>query len=190
MTVSKPRIFPARCEWPQMVRWKQPVYRGAGLVARTAGVLLALYVFAHGDARPGLASGDSVLTVDIVVPATAIPPGGVISEDMLMMRRIRVRRPITGLYATRLDEAAGMVAKRTLRANRAIPVSMLRQPYLFKEGQRVELLFAHGALSIVASGVALEPGAAGRTVSVRNIDSGRVVRGEVANDGRVLVGGP
>jgi flagella basal body P-ring formation protein FlgA len=123
-------------------------------------------------------------------PPRRSPPGGVISEDMLMTRRIRVRRPITGLYATRLDEAAGMVAKRTLRANRAIPVSMLRQPYLFKEGQRVELLFAHGALSIVASGVALEPGAAGRTVSVRNIDSGRVVRGEVANDGRVLVGGP
>jgi flagella basal body P-ring formation protein FlgA len=163
---------------------------GGSLFARAAGVLLAIYVFTLADAQPGLASGDSVLTVDIVVPATAIPPGGVISEDMLMTRRIRVRRPITGLYATRLDEAAGMVAKRTLRANRAIPVSMLRQPYLFKEGQRVELLFAHGALSIVASGVALEPGAAGRTVSVRNIDSGRVVRGEVANDGRVLVGGP
>ena len=132
---------------------------------------------------------DGVITVSIVVPATAIYPGGVIAEDMLITRRIRVRRPIDGLYATRFENAVGLVAKRTLRANRAIPLSVLRRPYLFKEGQRVELHFSREGLSIVATGIALEPGGVGRIVSVRNVDSGLVVRGKVAGDGRVLVGG-
>ncbi|TIW44389.1 MAG: flagella basal body P-ring formation protein FlgA, partial [Mesorhizobium sp.] len=47
---------------------------------------------------------------------------------------------------------------------------------------------AGGALTISASGVTLQPGAAGDLVKVRNVDSGKIISGTVMGDGTIMVG--
>ena len=48
--------------------------------------------------------------------------------------------------------------------------------------------FVHGALSITATVVPLEPGAVGDMVRLRNPDSGKVLTGIVLADGSVRLG--
>ena len=49
-------------------------------------------------------------------------------------------------------------------------------------------MFVAGALTISATAVTLQPGAAGDFVKVRNIDSGKVFSGTVMADGSIRVG--
>jgi flagella basal body P-ring formation protein FlgA len=81
------------------------------------------------------------------------------------------------------------VAKHILPAGSAIPVNALREPYVFKEGERVELSFTSGDLAIRGFGIALQPGVVGQAVKLRNPETGIVVTGVVQADGSVSVGG-
>jgi flagella basal body P-ring formation protein FlgA len=45
-------------------------------------------------------------------------------------------------------------------------------------------------LTITGSAIALQSGATGDVVSVRNVDSGRIIKGTIGSDGAVHVGGP
>jgi flagella basal body P-ring formation protein FlgA len=52
----------------------------------------------------------------------------------------------------------------------------------------ISIVFAVDGLSIEATGIALEPGITGKFISVRNADTGIIVRGVVQASGRVQVG--
>ena len=51
------------------------------------------------------------------------------------------------------------------------------------------MVFVAGALTISATAVTLQPGAAGDQVKVRNVDSGKILSGTVMADGTIRVGG-
>ena len=127
----------------------------------------------------------------LLVPLTTIYPGERIKADNLSVRRVRNRanRRLVGVWATAREEIAGRVAKRTLPRARAIPLSAVRDVYVFKEGAPVTLHFESPGLVITVAGVALQPGVVGQPVTARNLDSGLVVSGTVRLDGRVAVGG-
>lgn len=147
----------------------------ANLVASLA-VVLALSMEAHAS---GMA---------LPVPTVTILQGDVLADELVGEERFIVNaRQIQGFYTSR-DSVVGKVARRVLPAGHAIPINALREPWVFKEGDRVPIVFASGGLSIEATGIALEPGIAGKLISVRNSDTGLIVRGVVAASGRVEVG--
>ena len=124
----------------------------------------------------------------IPVPSVTIMQGDVVADDLLIDQTVTASERVLRNYFTSREAVQGKVARRVLPAGHAIPINALREPYLFKEGERVAIVFTSGGLSIEASGVALQPGVLNSMVSVRNADTGVVVRGFVQSNGSVQVG--
>jgi flagella basal body P-ring formation protein FlgA len=83
----------------------------------------------------------------------------------------------------------GKMARRTLLPGTAIPLAGIDVPRLVVNGAQVTLVYIDGGLSISAVGMALQDGAAGDAVKVRNDDSGVTITGVVQPDGAVRVSG-
>ena len=128
-------------------------------------------------------------TASFPVPAVVIHAGDVLSDDMLVDRRLVANRIALRTHYTSRNQIVGKVARRPLAAGAAIPMNALREPYAFQEGERVVVEYASGGLSIRGIGTALQPGVVGSSVRVRNLDTGIIVNGVVQDDGRIEVGG-
>ncbi|WP_040456922.1 flagellar basal body P-ring formation chaperone FlgA [Hoeflea sp. 108] len=124
----------------------------------------------------------------VLVPNRVIYPGEAIALSSLKEVALRPGKVRPDGVATLPAELDGRVAKRTLLPGRYVPVNALREAWLVERGAAVQVVFAAGALMISASGVTLEPGAAGDVVKVRNIDSGKILTGTVMADGSIHVG--
>ena len=151
--------------------------RRAAAIARR---LLVLAAGAFGLASSALAQ-ESVLPV----PTVTIYPRDVIRDDMLEDRSIA--RPI-GAFLESRRALVGKAARATLLPGRPIPAGSVEDVKLVTLGAQVRIVFQQSGVSIVAFGAALQAGAAGELVRVRNADSGTVVSGVVQPDGSVRVG--
>jgi flagella basal body P-ring formation protein FlgA len=145
-------------------------------------IIAAGFMIAAASAAMAQAGG-----VTMPVPTTTLYQGDVLTEDMLTEQRFFPSASQLPAYHTSREAVVGKVARRVLPAGHAIPINALREPYLFKEGERVSLVFTAGGLSIEASGFAIQAGVVGSMISVRNADTGIIVRGIVQADGRVQV---
>lgn len=149
-------------------------------ILQAAAIALAVVVTLSAE----VAAGGMALPV----PTVTILQGDVLADELVGEQRFTVNaRQVQGFHTSR-DAVVGKVARRVLPAGHAIPINALREPWVFKEGDRVPIVFAFGGLNIEATGIALEPGIAGKLISVRNADTGIIVRGVVAESGRVEVG--
>lgn len=93
------------------------------------------------------------------------------------------------VYTSR-EAVVGKVARRTLFAGQPIPVNALREPYAVTQGSPVLIVFETSNMTISARGSALQSGAVGDTVQVRNVSSGAIITGVARADGSVRVGTP
>jgi flagella basal body P-ring formation protein FlgA len=130
------------------------------------------------------AAGEAVL-----VPNRVIYPGETVAAEALKEVILAEGKVPPANVVIALAALEGKVAKRTLLPGRYVQANALREAYLVEKGVPVEMVFVSGGLSISATAVTLEPGAAGDIVKVRNIDSGKVVSGVVMADGTVRIGG-
>ena len=121
-------------------------------------------------------------------PKVVIYPGEVIRDDMLADAPAQTAAGF-GPFAETREAAIGKMTRRTLLPGAAIPLAGLDNPRLVVNGAEVRLVYSEGALTIVAVGAALQDGAAGDVVRVRNSDSGVTVSGTVQPDGAVRVSG-
>jgi flagellar basal body P-ring formation protein FlgA len=121
-----------------------------------------------------------------VVPLQIIYPGEVISAGRV--EEVDVTNPnLSGGYAQKVSEVAGMVSKRTLLPGRTITLAGLREPYAVTRGTPIRIVFAMGTMTISAGGTPLEDAAVGDVIRVRNTDSGMIVNGTVMADGTIQV---
>jgi len=121
-------------------------------------------------------------------PRVVIYPGDVIHDDMLSDLPADTARGV-GPFAETRSAVVGKMARRTLLPGAAIPLAALDFPRLVTNGGAVKLVYVDGGLEISTVGMALQDGAAGDSVKVRNDDSGVTVTGVVRPDGAVLVSG-
>ncbi len=120
------------------------------------------------------------------VPAITIYPGDVIRESMLADKDFPDSVATTGFIDRRAD-LLGKVAKRTLLPGFAIVNNAVTMPKLVTIGAMVRLVFEEGGLNISTYASALQAGAAGDVISVRNLESGLTLSGVVAPDGSIHV---
>ncbi|KQZ87010.1 flagellar biosynthesis protein FlgA [Mesorhizobium sp. Root157] len=136
-----------------------------------------------------LAGGAPALAQEVVlIPDRVIYPGETIVPGALRQVTLVPGKHSPDAVATKLGELDGKVAKRTLLPGRYIPVNAIRDTWLVEQGAAVQVYFAAGGLTISATAVTLQSGAAGDLVKVRNIDSGKIFSGTVMADGTVRVG--
>jgi flagella basal body P-ring formation protein FlgA len=121
-------------------------------------------------------------------PRVVIYPGDIVHDDMLSDLPADTARGV-GPFAETRAAVVGKMAGRTLLPGAAIPLAALDFPRLVSNGGEVKLLYIDGGLEISTVGMALQDGAAGDSVKVRNDDSGVTVTGVVRPDGAVLVSG-
>jgi flagella basal body P-ring formation protein FlgA len=149
-----------------------------------AGLMLAALLLALAG-RPVRAED-----LELPVPRVTVYPGEAIGEDQLVQRSFIAH---TVARATVFDARAallGKVARRTLLPGQPIPVSAIRDPYLVTNGKNALVVFEADGLTITSQATALQNGGIGEIVSLRNNDSGTVIKGTVAPDGTVRLGAP
>jgi flagella basal body P-ring formation protein FlgA len=124
----------------------------------------------------------------VLIPNRVIYPGETIDLAALKEVTLKPGKVIPPAVAFRAPELDGKVAKRTLLPGRYVPVTAVREAWLVEQGASVQVVFVSGALTISATAVTLQSGAAGDFVKVRNVDSGKVFSGTVMADGSIRVG--
>jgi len=145
--------------------------------ARTILVLTAL-------SGPALAQEAGAPT-----PTVVIYPGDVIRNDMIADSPQGGVRDGGGPFVEDRSLVVGKVARLTLLPGHAIPYAGVSNRKVVVNGAEVKLVYSEGGLLIMTEGVALQDGAIGDVVRVRNSDSGVTVSGAVQPDGSVKVGG-
>ena len=121
-------------------------------------------------------------------PKQIIYPGDVIREDMLVDAPLAPPK-FGGPVALANEDIVGMAAARTLLPGVSIPLASLSPPRAIRAGSVVRMIYVDGGLTITATGSALQDGAVGQMMKLRNEDSGVEVSGRVRADGSVLVNG-
>ncbi len=122
-------------------------------------------------------------------PTVVIYPGDIIRDDMIADNPQGGVRDSAGPFIESRALVVGKVARLTLLPGHAIPFTGVSNRKLVANGTEVKLVFAEGGLVITTTGAALQDGAIGDVVRVRNSDSGVTVSGAVQPDGSVRVGG-
>jgi len=124
----------------------------------------------------------------VLVAAQPLVRGAQVKADMLSA----AERDVTQLpygYFTRQAAVLGQVLQRNLSTGKVLTPGMLRRPLLVRRGQVVTLTAGADGFSVTTQGVALQDGASGALVRVRNSQSKRVVQGVVTGSGQVQVQG-
>jgi flagella basal body P-ring formation protein FlgA len=96
------------------------------------------------------------------------------------------------LVSSTIGTRAGLVgkmARRTLLPGRPVLAAAVNNARAVTNGAEVRLVYIDDGLTIVASASALQDGAVGDMIKVRNVDSGLTVSGTIQPDGSVRVSG-
>ena len=110
----------------------------------------------------------------------------VISPSDLVVRQLSLTQYGDGLMV----QPEALVGKRMVRSvRRGTPIygELVEEVPVVRRGDRVTLLLEAGALSIMALGQAKEDGILGQKIAVLNLDSKKVIYGEVADASTVRV---
>ncbi len=124
-------------------------------------------------------------TGNYVVATQALPRGSVINENQVQLKRGRLDQ-LPPRAMLELSQANSAVTLRDIAPNQPIMLSMVRQSWRVKAGQRVQVVAAGEGFSVNSEGKALNNAAVAQNARVR-MDSGQVVSGVVNADGNILI---
>lgn len=112
-------------------------------------------------------------------------PGATFDPAQLETRRVDLFRERDALPADVGD--GSFIFTRALTANRLLSWRDISRRPLVRKGEMVEVAATEGGLLITLKGLAMENGAQGDTVTIRNLESKRDVHARVVAENRVQV---
>lgn len=123
------------------------------------------------------------VTAMVAVAAAPIAAGEAMSDAQVTIER----RDISNIAdpITTPEEAVGQMSRRMLRPGDILRSGQLSSPILVKRGDAVTMVARRDGVEVSTAGEALDSGAQGAVVRVRNAGSGQVVRMRVAGSGTV-----
>lgn len=124
-------------------------------------------------------------TGNYVIAARAIARGSVLQPGSVGLKRGRLDQlpPRTMLD---INQAQDAVSLRDMVPGQPVQLSMLRQAWRIKAGQRVMVVASGDGFSVNSEGQALNNAAVAQNARVR-MSSGQVVSGTVDSDGNILI---
>ena len=148
---------------------------------------LLMTINVDGIFRRGLWMTAQIKTYsDIVKPRRPIQVGTVLSKNDVVIERSLVD-PSAYNIAMRLDDVLGFKTLRGLSAGAPIKLTHLVRAPLVKRGDRVLIIAKRGPMKITTPGIVREKGFKGSMVGVENIESKKMVYGQVVNSTMVQV---
>ena len=124
--------------------------------------------------------------VDVVVAARSLGRNLKLTQDDIKLARTDISRINGGYYGT-LAETRGMVLKRSVKAGTVLSTVMLKPAILIKRGEKVIIRAQTGSIEVRMEGQALQEGARGEVIEVKNLSSSQVIEAEVVSPGVVRV---
>lgn len=119
----------------------------------------------------------------VAVAAAPIRPNETIGDEHVTLERRDVTLVGDAIGAPEL--ALGQTSRRSLRAGEILRSGQLTAPLMVKRGDQVQMVARIEGIEVSMAGEALDAGANGAVVRVRNATSGQVVRMRVAGAGTV-----
>jgi len=136
----------------------------------------------------GLAHAFESATEKVVTATQVIYPGQSITLSMIKEVKLNRIMPNAERAIHGIDQIVGQVATQTILPNRLIFPNAVAARNLVEAGDRVVVKYITDSMSISLRATALEDGAGGDSIRVRNADSGRTFVGTVSEDGLIIVG--
>jgi flagella basal body P-ring formation protein FlgA len=121
-----------------------------------------------------------------VVAVGDLKPGKPIPESAVR-EETRQGTPPSGAMAERIDQVAGRVVQRIIRAGTPVPLDAVAPPNEVVHGESVSVEVRCGAARLVFDGLAGSDGRKGQVVTVRNPASGKTFRARVEDRRKVAV---
>ncbi|UVW29708.1 flagellar basal body P-ring formation chaperone FlgA [Massilia sp. H6] len=123
------------------------------------------------------------VTAVVAVIAMPLRNNELLSDEHITLER----RDVTAVSDPVGDPQAaiGQTSRRSLRAGEVLRAGALTAPLLVRRGDQVVMMARHDGIEISMGGEALDAGARGAMVRVRNATSGQVVRMRVTGSGTV-----
>jgi flagella basal body P-ring formation protein FlgA len=149
-----------------------------GLIVRGAAAALLVLAFSHAATSEERR---------LPVPSVPIRPGEVIKDEMITERAFASNLLGVALFIEGRKTVVGRMARRSLLPGQPIPTNAVEDPWAVSRGAIVKVIVEDSGLSIVTYGSAMQSGAAGTLIPVRNTDTGVIIRGIVQPDGTVKV---
>lgn len=122
------------------------------------------------------------VSAPVVVSATDIPAGKVLTDEDLLLERHELAS-LTDAVASP-GAVVGLSGKRMLRAGEVLRMGLLAAPMVVKRGDAVTIVARREQIEVSMAGEALDSGARGALVRVRNAN-GAVLRARVTGAGTV-----
>jgi flagellar basal body P-ring formation protein FlgA len=132
-----------------------------------------------------VSAGGPVKQWNVIVPRVALAAGTILTSDMLEERV--TNQPPGGALMKGVSEAVGLRLVAALQPGNVLTTrNVARAPTVMK-GETITLIAEGEGFSISATARAEEDGFEGDLVSVRNVKSGVVLSGRVAQSGTVII---
>jgi flagella basal body P-ring formation protein FlgA len=131
-------------------------------------------------------SGEVADVIELPVAVARLIAGSIAGPDDIRLARVHVTSVHTEVARDRAM-VIGMQLKLQMQAGVPIPLSNLMQPTQINRGDAVRLQLQTGELWLTGQGMALEAGAVGDRIRVRNVSSQAVLEAEVIRPGEVRV---
>ncbi len=122
----------------------------------------------------------------VVVSDLPIAKGTHLSPADLRLELMDISRLYSGYFQS-LDELDGFVARRPIQAEQVMTPALVNPARMINRGERVVIIAEGPGLSIRATGLAMEDGAFGELIRVRNTSSNKVVEGRISAPGLIKV---
>src|SRR3546814_112487 len=113
----------------------------------------------------------------VAVLTSPLNRGAVLGADQVRLEPHEVLGLSRGYFGA-IDQVVGQQARRNLKANDVLHPGMVEAARLVKRGDLVVVSAEDGRVAVRSQGIALQDGAEGASVQVRNSRSGRGVSGE------------
>lgn len=122
--------------------------------------------------------------IDVVTARRPIPRNTTIQASALTLSERDVTR-LRGDYFSRMQDVAGQTARIPIDNGDIISPRQLEATLAVHRGDQVNLVVRKGSLLIRTKGIALEDGHLNQQIDVKNVRSGRQLRGTVTAPGTV-----
>jgi len=122
----------------------------------------------------------------VVVPVHPLKKLQPIEQRDVTIHAVRLTRPGEH-YAVKPEELIGKRMVRSINTGTPVTLDMVEEAPVIRQGDRVTLVVQVGGLRIVTTGRAKEDGFQGRQVAVVNLDSQKIVYGEVVDPSTVRI---
>lgn len=127
---------------------------------------------------------DVKIYASAVVAKQVINRGETLSNRQLALREVDITKTNSGFYSS-LDKVAGQGAKRRIRAEQLLTPALVAPAWVIQRGQQVTVVANKDGITASIQGEALENGAVGKVIRVRNISSKKTIEAKVLDAGLV-----